>query len=245
MIGGGVLGLEAAWALKQAKVQVTVLELAPKLMGRQLDDPASEMLKAIIESNGIDIRTGVQIAAIEGTDKVQAVSLGDGTKIPAQLVLISAGVRSNMALAKEAGIAVNRAVLVNERMETNVPEIYACGDCAEYEGINYAIWPQALEQGKIAGANAAGDALTYTTVSAGLSFHGMNTALYAIGDNGKNPNLVYKTAEVKDMGKKQYEKYYFLNNRLCGAILIGDTSKMAKVTAAIEEKQTFGKFFQS
>lgn len=245
VIGGGVLGLEAAWALKQAKVQVTVLELAPKLMGRQLDDPASEMLKAIIESNGIDIRTGVQIAAIEGTDKVQAVSLGDGTKIPAQLVLISAGVRSNMALAKEAGIAVNRAVLVNERMETNVPEIYACGDCAEYEGINYAIWPQALEQGKIAGANAAGDALTYTTVSAGLSFHGMNTALYAIGDNGKNPNLVYKTAEVKDMGKKQYEKYYFLNNRLCGAILIGDTSKMAKVTAAIEEKQTFGKFFQS
>lgn len=75
--------------------------------------------------------------------------------------------------------------MVNADMSTSDENIFACGDCAEYEGINYAIWPQALEQGKVAGANAAGDALTYTTVSAGLSFHGMNTGLYAIGDNGK------------------------------------------------------------
>ena len=90
-------------------------------------------------------------------------------------------------------------------MATDDEDIFACGDCAEYEGVNYAIWPQALEQGKVAGANAAGDNLTYTTVSAGLSFNGMNTSLYAIGDNGKNPNLIYRTVEFKDMGRKQYE----------------------------------------
>ena len=88
-------------------------------------------------------------------------------------------------LPKNAGLDINRGIVVNADMSTSDENIFACGDCAEYEGINYAIWPQALEQGKVAGANAAGDALTYTTVSAGLSFHGMNTGLYAIGDNGK------------------------------------------------------------
>ena len=94
-------------------------------------------------------------------------------------------------------------------METNVENIYACGDCAEFEGINYAIWPQALEQGETAGANAAGEKKEYTTVSAGLSFHGMNTSLYAIGDNGKDSGKKYRTAEFKDELRKQYEKYYF------------------------------------
>lgn len=243
VIGGGVLGLEAAWEMKKARKNVTVLELAPQIMGRQLDAAASEMLTSISESNGIAIHTDVQIASIEGEEKVTGVKLADGTLIAAELVIVSAGVRANAALAEKAGIAINRGVVVNEKMETNVPGIYACGDCAEYDGINYAIWPQALEQGKTAGANAAGDSLVYETVSAGLSFHGMNTGLYAIGDNGKNPNLLYRTVEFKDAGRKQYEKYYFLNNRLCGAILIGDTSKMAKVTEAIEEKKSFQEMF--
>lgn len=243
VIGGGVLGLEAAWEMKKAKKEVTVLELAPQIMGRQLDAGASEMLTSISEGCGISIHTGVQIASIEGDGHVTGVALSDGTVYPAQLVIISAGVRANTALAGGAGAEINRGIVVNEKMETSVEDIYACGDCAEYEDINYAIWPQALEQGKVAGANAAGEALSYTTVSAGLSFHGMNTGLYAIGDNGKNPNLIYKTVEFKDMGRKQYEKYYFLNNRLCGVILIGDTSKMASVTEAIEKKETFKELF--
>ena len=243
VIGGGVLGLEAAWELKKARKNVTVLEAAPQIMGRQLDEAASQMLTAISESNGIDIHAGVQIASIEGAESVTGVRLADGTQFPAELVIVSAGVRANAAIAKNAGLEINRGVLVKADMSTSNGDIYACGDCAEYDGVNYAIWPQALEQGKVAGANAAGDELTYTTVSAGLSFHGMNTALYAIGDNGKNPNLIYRTVEFKDMGRKQYEKYYFLNNRLCGVILIGDTSKMAQVTEAVEQKKTFKEMF--
>lgn len=239
VIGGGVLGLEAAWELKKSKCEVTVLELAPVLMGRQLDKTAGEMLKKIGEGQGIKIHTGVQIEAIESGEKVEGVRLADGTVIPAELVIISCGVRANTALAKEAGIETERAVIVNEKMETNIPDIYACGDCAQYEGINYAIWPQAVEEGKTAGAQAAGDDVTYSTVPAALSFHGMNTALFAAGDNGQNPDLIYKTVEYKDEGKKQYQKYYFLNNRLCGVILIGDTSRMAEMTEALEHHRQY------
>ena len=239
VIGGGVLGLEAAWELKKAKCEVTVLELAPVLMGRQLDKEAGEMLKMISEAQGIQIHTGVQIEAIEGDGTATAVRLGDGTVIPAELVIISCGVRANTALAKAAGIETNRAVIVNEKMQTNITDIYACGDCAEYQEINYAIWPQAVEEGKTAGAQAAGENITYEHVPAALSFHGMNTALFAAGDTGKNPNLIYKTAEFKDSGKKQYQKYYFLNNRLCGVILIGDTSRMAEMTEALEKHKLY------
>lgn len=239
VIGGGVLGLEAAWELKKAKCQVSVLELAPQLMGRQLDESAGDMLKEISESHGIHIYTGVQIAEIEGEESVTGVRLNDSTVFPAQMVIVSAGVRANTALAKETGIQTERAVIVDSQMHTNVEDIFACGDCAQYEGVNYAIWPQAVEEGRVAGANAAGEEIFYTPASAALTFHGMNTALYAVGDNGKNPDLIYKTIELKDNSKKQYQKYYFFNNRLCGAILIGDLTKMAKVTEAVEKKQTF------
>lgn len=239
VIGGGVLGLEAAWEMRKARCEVTVLELAPILMGRQLDEAAGDVLKKIGQGQGIRIETGVQIASIEGEDHVTGVKLADGTVIPAELVIVSAGVRANTALAKAAGIEVDRAVVVNGRMETNVKDIYACGDCAQYQGLNYAIWPQAVEQGKVAGANAAGDSLEYTTVPAALNFHGMNTALFAAGDAGKNPNLIYKTVEFKDMGRKQYQKLYFLNNRLCGVILIGDVSRMGELTEALEKNAVY------
>ena len=233
VIGGGVLGLEAAWELKKAGLNVQVLEVAPVLMGRQLDAGSAEILKETAKKNGVEIRTGVSVAAIEGDGHVTGVRLADGTTIPAEMVIVSAGVRANTALAQEIGLDTGRAVKVSARMETNIPSIYACGDCAEYEGANYAIWPEAVEQGRIAGANAAGEELEYEPVAAALTFHGMNTALFAAGDNGKNPELLYKTVEYRDMGKGQYRKYYFLNNRLSGVILMGDLSEMAKMTEAL------------
>lgn len=239
VIGGGVLGLEAAWEMKKAKCNVTVLELAPQLMGRQLDAAAGEMLQGIAAKSEIQIYTGVQIASIEGDGHVTGVKLGDGREIPADLVVVSCGVRANTAVAAAAGIETDRAIVVDANMRTNIEGIYACGDCAQYQNMNYAIWPEASEQGKTAGANAAGEEVTYAPVPAALTFHGMNTALYAIGDAGKNPNLIYKTVEFKDMGKRQYEKYYFLNNRLCGVILIGDVSRMAELTEAVNRKALF------
>ena len=235
VIGGGVLGLEAAWELKKAGIHVTVLEAAPVLMGRQLDAGSAEILKEIAAKSGVEIRTGVSAAAIEGEEHVSGVQLSDGTVIPVQLVVVSAGVRPNTALAEKIGLETGRAVKVNSRMETTVEGIYACGDCAEYEGTDLALWPEAVEQGRIAGANAAGEELEYEPVEAALTFHGMNTALFAAGDCGRNPDLLYKTVEFRDMGKGQYRKYFFLNNRLSGVILLGDLSEMAKMTEALKK----------
>ena len=239
VIGGGVLGLEAAWELKKAGLNVKVLEAAPELMGRQLDAGSAELLRKTALKNGVEIRTGVTAEAIEGKEHVTGVRLPGGEVCPADLVIISAGVRANIGLAQSIGLDTERAVLVNEYMETNLPDVYACGDCAQYRGANFAIWPEAVEQGKTAGANAAGERLAYEPVAAALTFHGMNTALFAAGDNGKNPNLLYKTAEFQDMGKGQFRKCYFLNNRLCGVILIGDLSEMAKMTEALAKHASY------
>ena len=240
VIGGGVLGLEAAWEMKKAKCRVTVLEIAPVLMGRQLDASAGELLKDIGGECGINIRTGVQPEEILGEERVTAVRLKGGEEIPADMVIISSGVRANIGLAEQMGLETDRGVVVNGRMETSMADVYACGDCAQYQNVNYAIWPEAVEQGKVAGANAAGEEVEYEQVPAALTFNGMNTALYAVGDTGKNPNLVYKTVEFKDMGRKQYKKYYFLNNRLCGVILIGDVAEMGKMGEAVEKRMAYG-----
>lgn len=245
VIGGGVLGLEAAWELKKAGLSVTVLEVAPRLMPRQLDETAAALLTAAAEKAGIAVRTGAAVKAIQGSGRAEAVVLENGERFQAGLVIVSAGVRANTALAGAMGLQTGRAVLVNERMETSAPGVYACGDCAEYQGMNLANWAQAVDQGKVAGANAAGEALTYAPTLMGLTFQGMNTALFAAGDNGSNPALLYKTLEFRDAGKGQYRKFYFLNDRLCGGILLGDTSAMAALTAALQSHATYKQMRES
>lgn len=240
VIGGGVLGLEAAWEMSKSS-HVTVLEVAEKLMVRQLDDAAGDFLAGIIRSKGIDFRLKAKIKTITGDTSVTGVELEDGTYYPADLVIISCGVCPNTTLAKEAGLAVERGVVVNERMETSIPGIYACGDCAYYNGVNYALWSQAVEMGKIAGANAAGEKLEYKPVPPALTFEGMDTSLFAAGDNGRNPDIKYKTKEVRDEAKNTFEKYFFIDNRLAGVILIGDTSKLNQLTEALNEKRSYDK----
>lgn len=243
VIGGGVLGLEAAWELSKAKCKVTVLEVADRLMCRQLDDEGGKFLEEIVRGEGIDIKLNAKVDEIEGIESVTGVKINGGEVISADLVIISAGIKPNYEIAEKAGIKTDRAIVVNEKMETNIQDVYACGDCAEYNGINYGIWPQALEMGKVAGANAAGDSLTYEIVDSALTFNGMNTSLYSIGDNGKNPNVQYKTVEFKDPVKRSYTKYYFANNRLSGAILIGDTSDIVRVTQDVKENRLFKQMF--
>ena len=235
VIGGGVLGLEAAWALKRGKVDVAVVESAPRIMARQLSETASEVLSGIIRGAGVQLFTNAGTAEITKN----SVLLADGTELPADLVVFSTGVRGNLDIAQAAGIEINRSIVVNERMETNLPDIYAAGDCAEFGGVNYALWSQSVEQGKTAGGNAAGDDLTYETVDGALSFNGMGTSLFSMGDNGSDPAKKYRTVELRDERRAQYEKYTFVNNRLCGVVLIGDTSKLADLTQKIKDGAKF------
>ena len=159
---------------------------------------------------------------IEGKTRVEAVCLADGSRIPAQLVVISAGVRANVRLAQEMGLETGRGITVNP----GHGDKRALGLCLRrLRGVPGGklrhLAPRRQSRGRWQALTAAGDHLAYEPVSAALTFHGMNTALFAAGDNGKNPNLLYKTVEFKDMGKEQYRKYFFLNNRLCGVISAG------------------------
>jgi len=241
IIGCGVLGLEAAWELKKAGLEVTLIESSNVIMGRQLDAKGSEFLSIALDKAEINIVKGFPIQEITGGDQVEGVLLEGGTLVAADMVIISTGVRQNVELAKAIGLETKRSILVNEKMETTIPGIYACGDCAEYGGVNYAIWPQAVDMGKVAGANAAGDETIYEPTVPAVNFNGMRTSIFSIGDIGKTEGKKYKTKEFSDEENLVYKKLYFLNGRFCGGILIGDVSEQKELLTAFEEKRTIDK----
>lgn len=244
VIGGGVLGLEAAWELRREGCKVTVLEAADRLLAGKADSAVSEMLTAAAKAQGITIRTGAVISALTGEGSVTGVALADGETIPAGLVVVSCGIRANTDVASAAGLTVNRAVAVDGQMRTSAAGIFACGDCAEYEGVNLGLWSQAVDMGKVAGAAAAGDdSVEYVLQTAALHLAAFETSLYSVGDTGTDPKKSYKTVEFRDDQRRTIEKYYFFNGRLVGATLLGDTSKLAAVTAAVNENKPFKAMF--
>ena len=243
VIGGGVLGLEAAWELRKAKLNVTVLEGAPVLMAGKVDPETVRILTDVAKQKGIEIRVGVKIDEISGAEHVDGVLVNGGEKVEADLVLVSTGVRANIAIAQAAGLETDRAVIVGANMESSVEGIYAAGDCAQYNGANITIWPVASEMGRIAGANAAGEALVYEPEVNGMSFHGMGTSLFSIGDIGTKEGVSYKTVEIKDEKKQTLEKIWFRNNIISGAVLVGDLSRMAKIIEAVAQKKSFKEVF--
>ena len=233
VIGGGVLGLEAAWAMQQLGLKVTVLEVAPQLMGRQLDTGTSALLAQRLAALGMDVKLGANITQITP----EAVLLADGTEIPSEIVLVSAGVRANVQLAQAAGLACGRAVTVDDHMRTSDPDIFACGDCAELNGVNMALWGEAQNQGRTAGTNAAGGDAVCPPESGALVLNALKTTLFSIGDCGKE-NRTYKV--VTRPGKKpdSYARYWFCDGLLRGAILLDDLSSMARITKLMRQNAT-------
>lgn len=243
VIGGGVLGLEAASEIMRTGVKVTILEATPQIVGRQVDAGSAAVLKTIIRSMGAECYEGVTIAEIEGEDKVTAVRLMDGSVFPADFVVVSCGNRANVQVAKDAGINVERAIVVDSRMRTSIEDIYACGDCAQLEGINYQLWQEASNQGKAAGANAAGDCITYANQMMGLSLEGFGTELFAIGDPGKGSNTPYHTVHVRDDVANRQETYWFYGGSLQGAVLIRASEKIASVSQAVATHARYEEIF--
>ena len=174
VIGGGVLGLEAAWALHQAGIAVSVVEFAPRLMPRQLDEKESARVAEAIEDAGAKLYLSASAASYDGS----TLTLQDGREIPADMVIVSAGVRANAEIAAAAGVRVERKIMVDEHMQTSVPDVYAAGDCAEYE-VSYALWAEAKEMGQVAGMNAAGGDAVYRVVPRRLHFDGFGIEVEA------------------------------------------------------------------
>ena len=235
VIGGGILGIEAAWEFTSAGKKVTVLDIGPRIMGRQLDEDASSKLVEAIENAGGVVITEAQIDGIKGEEKVTGVALKDGTVIDAEMVIISAGIKTNVQVGLDAGLKGDRFIQVNEKMETSKPDVYACGDVAAYNGVSIGIWSQADSMGKVAGANAAGDTLEYEGIVPSTSFIGFGTSIFSIGDVGGNPEAKYDVKMVSLDGES-FVKLYFLDNILCGGILYGDTSKTVELLKGYKEK---------
>ena len=237
VIGGGVVGLEAAWELAKYGCDVTVLEAMSALMANKLDPTASSMLQKLFEDGGVKILSGAQ------TDRYEdgAIYLKDGTVLPAEVVVVSCGVRANGQLAADAGAEMGKAILVNERMETSLPDVYGAGDCVEFEGMNYALWPEASRQGEVAGANAAGETLIFASEIYGMSMEVVERSLYTIGTAaGDKP---FRTVEFKDPERGNLEKYFFLDDALCGVTLLGDVSKLGQVTEWVNRKVSYDSIF--
>jgi len=221
VVGGGLLGLEAAYGLAKAGAPVTLLHLMDRLMERQLDGPAADLLKALVERKGIRILLNASTARIHGEGQVEAVELADGSRIEADAVIFAAGIKPNVALAKEAGIAVNRGVVVNDLMQTSSSDIFALGECAEHRGTCYGLVEPAYEQARVLARHLAGRPAAYqgSVVSTNLKVSGVS--VFSAGDfmGGEGSESLV----LSDRRRGTYKKLVIADGRLTGAVLIGDT----------------------
>ena len=235
-IGGGLLGLEVAGAVARQGAQVTVLEGLNWLLPRQLDADASAILKDIIEKLGIRVIVPAVTKALHGEGKVESVELGDGQILPADLVLISTGVSANLELAKSAGLAVNRGVLVDNHMVTSNPDILAAGDLTEFQGRVYGLWVPAKKQGKIAGQNAVGKAANFLGDPPSTRLKVLGVDVFSVGQFSPCQEGDRLLAECKDGG---YRSFLFREGKMIGSILLGDAGIANNVKAAIEGERDF------
>ena len=240
-IGGGLLGLEIAGGIAQKGTNVTVLEALDWLLPRQLGKEAAEMLRGQIEAMGIKVIVPARIKQINGEGKVSAVELDDGTIIPANLVLISAGIRPNLDLAKRIGLEVNRGIIVNEHMQTSDPDIYAAGDVCEYHGILYGLWVPARKQGEVAGRSAAGQPTEYPGDPPSAKLKVLGLDLFSIGQ--------FSPAEASDrlvtwQEGDRFISFLFRDAKMIGSNLLGETGLDMKVKKAIDSGKDFSESMQ-
>src|ERR1700720_875694 len=220
VVGGGLLGLEAAYGLAKAGAPVTLIHLMDRLMERQLDAPAAQLLKSLIERKGISILLNANTARLHGESRVEGVELANGRRIDADAVIFAAGIRPNVTLAKEAGIAVNRGIVVDDTLQTGAPDIFALGECAEHRCICYGLVEPAYEQAGVLARHLAGGAASYdgSIVATNLKVSGVG--VFSAGDFIGAPGT--ETIVLNDAKHGTYKKLVVSEGRLTGAVLVGD-----------------------
>ena len=223
VIGGGLLGLEAAAGLKEQGMDVTVIHLMPSLMERQLDPAAGYLLKRELQSRGIKVVTKANTKQIVGDGRVEGVELEDGTIIPASLVVMAVGIRPNAALAKEAGLAVNRGIVVSDGMQTSDPDIYAVGECVEVDGKVYGLVAPLYQMADVAAGHLAGDpAKRFVDTSTATRLKVTGIDLYSAGDFAEGDDR--EEIVLRDANAGVYRRLVLKENRIIGAVLYGDAA---------------------
>jgi len=233
VIGGGLLGLETAKALCLAGAQVQVVEAQPRVMPRHLDERAAERLADALQREGLSLHLGRAVEAIQGGDLATAVRLDNGVDLFADLVVIAVGVQADTHLAVLAGCEVDRGVVVDDRLATTVDDIYAAGDAARHEGIVYGLWPAAVEQGRLAGVNAAGVFETYAGTVPATLLKVVETPAFSVGvigaETAADRELVLET-------ERFYKKLTVRDGVLIGAVLMGETSESGALAEAVADR---------
>jgi nitrite reductase (NADH) large subunit len=220
VVGGGLLGLEAAYGLAKAGASVTLLHLMDRLMERQLDALAAQLLKSLVERKGIQILLNASTARLHGESRVEGVELTDGRRIDADAVVFAAGIRPNVALAKDAGIPVNRGIVVDDHLRTGQVDIFALGECAEHRGICYGLVEPAYEQARVLARHLAGATAAYggSVVATNLKVSGVS--VFSAGDFAGADGS--EAIVLNDPGHGTYKKLVISDRRLTGAVLVGD-----------------------
>jgi nitrite reductase (NADH) large subunit len=224
VIGGGLLGLEAAWGLKRRGMSVSLVHLMPTLMERQLDIAAGTLLRRELDARGITFFTNGQTEAILGTDRAEAVLLADGRKIPADLVVLAIGIRPDIDLARASKLDVNRGILVGDDMATSDPDIYAVGECIEHNGQVFGLVAPIWDQAKVCGARLAGDVTAVYVpppVFTSLKITGIDVfsagTLAATSDADQELTL-------HDAKRGLYKKVILRDDKIVGSVLYGSVA---------------------
>lgn len=225
VIGGGLLGLEAANGLRQRGMQVTVVHLMPWLMERQLDATAGAMLQKSLEARGIEFRLAAQTKTIFAGDmgRVAGIRLADGSELPADLVVMAVGIRPNTGLAEQIGLYVNRGIVVNDTMQTFDPRIYAVGECANHRGIAYGLVAPLFEMAKVAANHLAMMGIgrySGSVTSTKLKVTGID--LFSAGEFNATEGV--EAITLSDPIAGVYKKLVLRDDKLVGACLYGDTA---------------------
>jgi len=227
IIGGGLLGLEAAGALAAAGRKVMIADHNPQLLNRQLDSEAGEFFAEFVKKAGVEPLYNASLAEIRGESPALKAVFKDGREIDCALIIFAAGIRSEFTLAKEAGLACDKAIIIDEKCHTSIPDIFACGDCAEFNGKVSGLWGASQTQGDVAGANAAGADLSYTPVAPSYIMNALGTKIISLGN-------IRTEQSASSAEGDNFIKLFFNEGKICGAIIIGDISLQGKIAAAIK-----------
>lgn len=232
LIGGGVQNLELADSLRKEGKEVTVIEAAPRLMGRQLDTYSSDAVLKTMAEAGVEVITGASVEAVLGADAVSGVQLSDRT-IACDALIYSVGIVPNIEFLKTSEIALGRGILVDEKMATNVQAVYAAGDAAELNGEVVGLWGSAMEQGRVAGHNmSSAEALDYQKVTPATLFQAFGLGLMSIGDIDEN-----NADEVYSVSDGSYVKLFIKNKQITGVISFEGVMKMMSYKQAVDSEQ--------
>jgi NADPH-dependent 2,4-dienoyl-CoA reductase/sulfur reductase-like enzyme/ferredoxin len=228
--GGGLLGLEAAYALHKLGLRTTVLERGDRLLRRQLDERASALLQAYLEGLGLEILTGAETIGLSANGRVRNAHLARGPVLPADVFLVAAGIAPNVDLARDAGLAINRGVLVDERMRTSDAAILAAGDVAEHAGRVHGLWPVAVEQAEVAADNAVGGDKAY---HGSIPFTMLKVVGIELTSVGRFEERAGDRVIALEEPGGRYRKLVVEDGRIAGAILLGYSQEVAPVRTAI------------